>query len=84
MSFVFLEILIPLIIAFVLGLLFGWLWWGWRRTKITYSEWEIMRQKAARSSAVETEIELAELRAERDQLQAEIDANSRPADSKDS
>ncbi len=73
MSFVFWEILIPLIIAFLIGLLFGWLWWGWRRTKIGYSEWEIMRQKAGRASTIEAETELAEVRAERDQLRAEID-----------
>ncbi len=73
MPFVLLEILLPLIIVFLLGLFFGWLWWGWRRTKITYTEWETMRQKAARSSAVEVEAELDQLRADRDRLQAEID-----------
>ncbi len=73
MPFVLWEILLPLIIALLLGLFFGWLWWGWRRTKITYTEWETMRQKAARSSSVEAEAEIAELRAERDRLQAEID-----------
>ncbi len=73
MSFVLWEILIPLIIALLLGLLFGWLMWGWRRTKITYTEWETMRQKAGRSSSVEAEAEVAELRADRDRLQAQID-----------
>ena len=73
MSFVLWEILTPLIIALLLGLLFGWLMWGWRRTKITYTEWETMRQKASRASSVETEAELAELRADRDRLQAQID-----------
>lgn len=75
MSFVLLEILIPLIIAFLLGLLFGWFMWGWRRTKISYTEWETMRQKANRSSSVEAEGELAELRADRDRLQGEIDSH---------
>lgn len=74
MTFVLWEILIPLIIAFLLGLLFGWLFWGWRRTKITYTEWETMRQKATRSSSVEAEAELAELTAERDRLQADLEA----------
>ncbi len=89
MPFVLWEILLPLIIAFLLGLFFGWLWWGWRRTKITYTEWETMRQKAARSSSIEAEAELDEhraelaelraeldeLRADRDRLQADIDAH---------
>lgn len=75
MTFVLWEILIPLIIAFLLGLLFGWLFWGWRRTKITYTEWETMRQKANRSSSVEAEAELAELTAERDRLQAQVDSH---------
>lgn len=74
MTFVLWEILIPLIVAFLLGLLFGWLFWGWRRTKITYTEWETMRQKANRSSSVEAEAELAELTAERDRLQADLEA----------
>jgi len=73
MSFVLWEILLPLIIAFLLGLLFGWLWWGWRRTKITYSEWETMRQKASRASSTDVDAELTELRTDRDRLQAEID-----------
>ena len=75
MPFVLWEILLPLIIALLLGLFFGWLMWGWRRTKISYAEWETMRQKAARSSAIDVEVELDELRAERDRLQAEIDAH---------
>lgn len=78
MTFVLWEILLPLAIALLVGLFFGWLMWGWRRTKITYAEWETMRQKAMRASAVEAEAELAELRAERDRLQAEID-NERPS-----
>jgi hypothetical protein len=73
MSFVFWEILIPLVIALIIGLLFGWFLWGWRRTKISYSQWEFMRQKASRSSSLEAEAELVELRAERDRLQSEID-----------
>ena len=72
MTFVLWEILVPLTIAFLLGLFFGWLWWGWRRTKITYTEWETMRQKASRASSVEAEAELAELRSERDRLQAQV------------
>ena len=74
MLFVLWEILIPLLIAFLLGLLLGWLWWGWRRTKITFAEWETMRQKANRASTVEMERELAEVRAERDRLQAQVDS----------
>ncbi len=73
MSFVLWEILVPLIIAFLLGLFFGWLMWGWRRTKITYTEWETMRQKANRASSVEAEAEIAELTADRDRLQAQVD-----------
>jgi len=75
MSFVLWEILIPLIIAFLLGLLFGWLLWGWRRTKITLTEWETMRQKANRSSSVEAEAEIAQLTADRDRLQAQVDSH---------
>lgn len=74
MTFVLWEILIPIIIAFLLGLLFGWFMWGWRRTKITYTEWETMRQKANRSSSIETEAELAEVTADRDRLQAIVDS----------
>jgi len=75
MTFVLWEILVPLIIAFLLGLLFGWFLWGWRRTKITYTEWETMRQKANRSSSVEMEADLVELTADRDRLQAKVDSH---------
>jgi hypothetical protein len=89
--FILWEILLPLIIAFAVGLVFGWLIWGWRRTKIKYSEWETMRQKAARAGDVDapariqsleselgqSERRIAALESERDALQRQIDENER-------
>ncbi|MGI9658329.1 MAG: hypothetical protein ACR2OD_05425 [Gaiellaceae bacterium] len=40
MGYVLLEIVVPIIVAFLIGLLLGWLLWRWRREKVTYSEWE--------------------------------------------
>lgn len=33
------EIIIPLFLTFILGLIMGWLLWRWRRRRITASEW---------------------------------------------
>jgi predicted flap endonuclease-1-like 5' DNA nuclease len=33
------EIIIPLLLTFLLGLIMGWLLWRWRRRRITVSEW---------------------------------------------
>lgn len=33
------EIIIPLLLTFLLGLIMGWLLWRWRRRRITASEW---------------------------------------------
>ncbi len=68
------EIVLPLIIAFLIGLLIGWLWWGWRRTKISYTEWETMRQKSNRASSVDTDAELQGLRSDLDSHQSDLDA----------
>ncbi|MFT7599905.1 MAG: hypothetical protein ACI8TP_002842 [Acidimicrobiales bacterium] len=40
MGWVLLEIIIPLLLAVLLGLFLGWLLWRWRRDRVTYSEWE--------------------------------------------
>lgn len=73
MIFILWEILLPLIIAFAVGLVFGWLIWGWRRTKIKYSEWETMRQKAARAGDIDAPARIRSLESERDALQRQID-----------
>lgn len=40
------EIAIPLLIAFLLGVLLGWVNWRWRRTRITGSEWNRLQERA--------------------------------------
>ncbi len=40
MFWVLAEIIIPLILAVLLGLLLGWMLWRWRHHKETFSEWE--------------------------------------------
>ncbi len=40
------EIAIPLLIAFLLGVLLGWVIWRWRRTKVTGSEWNRLQERA--------------------------------------
>jgi predicted flap endonuclease-1-like 5' DNA nuclease len=49
MGYVLLEIIIPLILAAVLGLLVGWLLWRWRRTKVSWTEWETTRTSLTES-----------------------------------
>ena len=39
MSFALLEILVPLILLFLLGLGVGWLVWRWRRRFVSFMEW---------------------------------------------
>jgi predicted flap endonuclease-1-like 5' DNA nuclease len=43
MGYVFPEIILPLILAFLVGILLGWMLWRWRRTKVSWSEWETNR-----------------------------------------
>jgi hypothetical protein len=41
------EVLIPLLVAFLLGILLGWLIWRWRRTKVTTTEWSQLQERAS-------------------------------------
>lgn len=52
------EIIIPLILAVLLGIFIGWLMWRWRRQVISETEWLISQQKLRTLEA-----ENAELRA---------------------
>ena len=48
MLWVIWDILVPLAIAFLAGLLFGWLLWRWRRLQITSTELATIRRSSAR------------------------------------
>ena len=48
MLWVIWDILVPLAIAFLAGLLFGWLLWRWRRLQITSTELATLRRSSAR------------------------------------
>ena len=41
------EIIIPLLLSLGLGLLIGWFLWGWRRTKVSWSEYESLKSGAS-------------------------------------
>ena len=71
MASVLWEIIIPLLVAFAIGLLIGWMLWRWRRTKVTSTEWEQLT-----SSASKAEQRAATLRAERDSLSERVAALS--------
>ncbi len=45
------EIIIPLLVTFILGLIMGWLLWRWRRRHITAGEWD--KHTAAATVATE-------------------------------
>ena len=49
------EIIIPLILAFFIGLLVGYLFWRWRRTQKTAAEWTAMTNSvdASRSEVID-------------------------------
>lgn len=51
------EIIIPLILAVLLGIFIGWLIWRWRRQVITETEWLIAEQKL---HTLESDLETAE------------------------
>ena len=40
------EIIIPLLLTFILGLIMGWLLWRWRRRRITASDWNTHAEAA--------------------------------------
>jgi len=62
------EIIIPLLIAFAVGLLTGWLLWRWRRTRVTGTEWDELTSMAdANRSGI------IDLRDQRDQLGRELE-----------
>lgn len=48
MLWVIWDILVPLALAFLGGLLFGWLFWRWRRMQITSEELAAIRRSSAR------------------------------------
>lgn len=57
MKFVIWELILPLLIAFVLGLFLGWLMWRWRHRKVTSNEWQsVLAESSARQTRV-TELE---------------------------
>lgn len=51
MTWVFPEILIPLLLALGLGVLIGWLLWRWRRRSIHASEWNQLTTNANQAKA---------------------------------
>ena len=51
MAFVLLEIVIPLLLAFALGLLVGFLVWRWRRRLLGASEWNALSKAATQANA---------------------------------
>lgn len=51
MTFVFLEIVIPLMLAFLLGLLVGFFVWRWRRRLLGASEWNALTSAADKARA---------------------------------
>ena len=74
MSFALLEILIPLIISFILGLIIGWLVWRWRRRLVSSTEWNNLSSAANRSKSDLASLEAAnaELTIERKTLTGEV------------
>lgn len=71
MTSVLWEIIVPLLVAFGIGLLVGWLLWRWRRTKVTPTEWERLT-----SAANGAEQRAAALMSERDDLSRRVAALS--------
>lgn len=59
MTFVLLEIVIPLALAFLLGLFVGYLVWRWRRRLLGASEWNALTQAAEQARADQAEAEAA-------------------------
>lgn len=53
------EIIVPLLLAFAIGLFVGWLIWRWRRTRMTMADW---------GRAIEEDTGVFDLRTERDDL----------------
>jgi len=53
MTWALVEILVPLLLAFGLGLLGGWILWRWRRQRISALEWN---QVNASSQSAQAEI----------------------------
>lgn len=53
------EIVIPLLLTFILGLITGWLFWRWRRRHVTASEWD---SHASAASAANENLESLRLK----------------------
>lgn len=70
MSFALLELLPFIVIAFVLGLVVGWLVWRWRRRPISSGDWNELTTVAmkARSELATVEAANSELTNERSAL----------------
>lgn len=78
MGYVIPEILLPLILAFGVGVLLGWLLWRWRRTKVSWTEWE-----TSRSSLVQSEARLQSLSNETGSQQLRLDELEREVAERD-
>lgn len=59
MTWVLLEILIPLLLAVGLGVLIGWFLWRWRRRTIHASEWNQLAANANQAKADEAAVRAA-------------------------
>ncbi len=68
MGYVLPEIVLPLVLTFAVGVLLGWVLWRWRRTKVSWTEWE-----TSRSSLVQSEERLQVLSDESGTLYRRVD-----------
>ena len=64
------EIIVPLIIAFLLGWLgLGWLTWRWRHTEVSMDEWDDITSRSTTAEA-----QLMQLQRERTDLDSQVRA----------
>ena len=75
MTFALLEILVPLIVVFLLGLGIGWMVWRWRRRLVSFVEWNELATAAneANANVATVEAEKAELANEKAVVERERD-----------
>ena len=57
------EIIIPLILAVLLGIVIGWLMWRWRRRIVSETQWLILEQKVRTLEAENAELRACDERA---------------------
>ena len=75
------EIIIPLILAVLLGIVIGWLMWRWRRRIVSETQWLILEQKVRTLEAENAELRAGDERALdacRDDLEAARDGLGHP------